>query len=82
MTILGVSEAQNQFTKILSKSVLIIDKKSQQKRAVILPYAIYEKLALQESKERVFKPDKELEAFIGFLKSEEKEEKEIEVSLV
>ncbi|KIM11901.1 MAG: hypothetical protein KU37_03335 [Sulfuricurvum sp. PC08-66] len=41
---LGISQAQNQFTKLLNQTVLIIDKKTQTKKAMILPYAEYEAL--------------------------------------
>jgi hypothetical protein len=44
---LGISQAQMQFTKILNKPTIIIDKKSHQKKAVILPYDEYEKLKKQ-----------------------------------
>ena len=46
---LGISQAQVQFTKILSETVFIIDKKARKKKAVILPYEEYEKL-LQRAK--------------------------------
>jgi len=64
---MGISEVQNQFTKLLSKSVTIIDKKSHKKRAVILPYDVYEKLALQQRKPKVFEKDDELDGFVGIL---------------
>ena len=41
---LSVSQAQRQFTSILSEVTTIIDKKSNVKKAVILPYDLYEKL--------------------------------------
>lgn len=41
---LGISQAQSQFTKLLNQTVFIIDKKAQQKKAVILPYEEYERL--------------------------------------
>ena len=41
---LGISQAQSQFTKILNKLVVIVDKKSHKKRAVILPYEEYQEL--------------------------------------
>lgn len=41
---LAVSEAQRKFTKLLSQSVLIVDKKSHIKKAVLLPYEEYNKL--------------------------------------
>jgi len=44
---LGVAQAQAQFTKLLSQTVFIIDKKTHQKKAVILPYGEYERLIRQ-----------------------------------
>ena len=44
---LGISQVQAQFTKLLSQTVLIVDKKAHQKKAVILPYEEYEKLVKQ-----------------------------------
>ncbi len=38
---LGISQAQTQFTQLLNQSVLIIDKKAHNKKAVILPYEEY-----------------------------------------
>ena len=65
---MGIAEVQTKFTKLLSTPVTIVDKKSHIKRAVILPYNVYEKLAKLEQKERVFQEDKELESFVGLLK--------------
>ena len=69
---MGIAEVQNQFTKILSQSVTIVDKKSHKKRAVILPYDVYEKLLLREKKAKLFETDDELEAFVGILKGADK----------
>jgi hypothetical protein len=69
---MGISEVQSQFTKLLSKSITIIDKKSHKKRAVILPYEVYEKLALQERKRKVFEVDEEIDSFIGILEGADK----------
>lgn len=44
---LGISQAQSQFTKILGEITLVLDKKSNQKKAVILPYNEYAKLVKQ-----------------------------------
>lgn len=44
---LGISQAQSQFTKILNKLVVIVDKKSHRKKAVILPYEEYQALVKQ-----------------------------------
>jgi len=41
---LGVSQAQANFTKLLNQTVVIVDKKSHQKKAVILPYDEYNSL--------------------------------------
>ncbi|PHS38727.1 MAG: hypothetical protein COB07_07835 [Sulfurovum sp.] len=38
---LGISQAQTQFTKLLTKTVVIVDKKSHIKKAVIMPYEEY-----------------------------------------
>ena len=65
---MGISEVQSQFTKLLSKPVTIVDKKSHKKRAVILPYGMYEELIREHRKSRVFEEDKELDAFVGILK--------------
>lgn len=69
---MGISEVQNQFTKLLSKSVTIIDKKSHKKRAVILPYDVYAKLAREQRKTKVFEADEELDAFVGILEGADK----------
>ena len=44
---LGISQAQAQFTKLLSQTVFIVDKKAHKKKAVIMPYEEYEKLIRQ-----------------------------------
>ena len=41
---LGISQAQMQFTKLLSEQVTIFDKKNKTKKAVILPYEVYAEL--------------------------------------
>ena len=41
---LGISQAQSQFTKLLSKTAVIIDKKSNIKKAVMMPYEEYNRL--------------------------------------
>ncbi len=63
----GVSEAQGRFTKLLSESVTIVDRKTHTKRAVMLPYAVYEELLKAQRKHKVFEPDDELDAFVGIL---------------
>ena len=46
---LGISQAQAQFTKLLSQTVFIVDKKAHKKKAVIMPYEEYEKLIRQST---------------------------------
>ncbi len=41
---LGISQAQTQFTKLLTKTVIIVDKKAHIKKAVIMPYDEYMRL--------------------------------------
>jgi len=41
---LGVSQAQANFTKLLNQTVVVVDKKSHLKKAVILPYEEYSSL--------------------------------------
>ena len=41
---LGISQAQSQFTKLLNKTAVIIDKKSNIKKAVMMPYEEYSRL--------------------------------------
>jgi hypothetical protein len=65
---MGIAEVQSQFTKLLSKAVTIVDKKSHKKRAVILPYGMYEELIKEHNKQKVFEEDRELDAFVGILK--------------
>ncbi len=53
---LGISQAQSQFTKILNKLVVIVDKKSHRKKAVILPYEEYQELVTRAAdKEQLLK---------------------------
>ena len=47
---LGISQAQAQFTQILNQTVLIVDKKAHNKKAVILPYDEYNSLLLRAAK--------------------------------
>jgi hypothetical protein len=46
---LGISQAQSRFAEILNQIVFVVDKKAQQKRAVIMPYDEYEKLIKRSS---------------------------------
>ncbi len=56
MKILNISQAQKEFTKILNESVLIVDSKKKEKKAVILPYEEYLKLISRcENKEDLLK---------------------------
>ena len=47
---LGIAQAQTQFTRLLGKTVTIVDKKARKKRAVIMPYEAYRKLLQQARK--------------------------------
>jgi hypothetical protein len=69
---MGIAEVQNKFTKLLTTAVTIVDRKSHKKKAVILPYEMYEKLARTQRKEKVFRDDAELDAFIGLLEGADK----------
>lgn len=51
---LAVTEAQRKFTKLLSKTVLIVDKKSHKKKAVLLPYEEYNKLIAKKATKEDF----------------------------
>jgi len=64
---LSVSQAQKQFTSILSKPTTIIDKKSNIKKAVILPYEMYEKMIAKTQKNR---KKIDLSKFQGILKGD------------
>lgn len=46
---LRISQAQAQFRKLLSQTVFIVDKKANQKKAVIMPCDEYEKLIKKAS---------------------------------
>jgi hypothetical protein len=66
---LGVSQAQVQFTKILNETVLIVDKKANHKKAIILPYDKYSDLLNQIiSKEKSQKGS--FDQFVGLLDNE------------
>lgn len=70
---LSVSQAQKQFTSLLSEFEMttIIDKKSHIKKAVLIPYSLYEKLIAnkgnQVTDEQV---ELELDQFVGLLSDE------------
>jgi len=63
---LSVSQAQKQFTSILSKATVIIDKKSHIKKAVILPYETYQRLIALTKK----KPNVDINSFVGILSND------------
>ncbi len=63
---LGISQAQAQFTKLLTQTVFIVDKKAHQTKAVIMPYDEYERLIKQaSSKENL--SDGGFNKFVGIL---------------
>ncbi len=66
---LGVSQAQAQFTKLLTQTVVIVDKKAHQKKAVILPYDEYINLVSQSSSRSNF-TDGSFNKFVGVLDSD------------
>lgn len=63
---LGISQAQAQFTKLLSQTVFIVDKKAHQKKAVIMPYEEYEKL-LKQSIRKENLEEGSFNKFVGIL---------------
>ncbi len=71
---MGISQAQMRFTKILSQPVLVVDKKSHKKKAVILPYEEYEKLMRQSVRNDQGKGV--FDEFIGILDNDFKTEDE------
>jgi uncharacterized protein (UPF0128 family) len=60
---LSVSQAQREFTKLLDKSEVIVDRKSKVKKAVILPYEEYRRL-IQGQKRREKKVGGGFERFV------------------
>lgn len=60
---LSVSQAQRQFTSILSEVTTVIDRKSNVKKAVILPYSIYEKLIAKQT----ISESSDVSKFVGLL---------------
>ncbi len=66
---LGIAQAQANFTKILNEQTVVIDKKNRTKRAVILPYEIYNQL-LKQLQNREGKIEGSFSAFKGLLSSE------------
>lgn len=63
---LGISQAQAQFTKLLTQTVFIVDKKANQKKAVIMPYEEYEKLLKESIKKETLK-EGSFSKFVGIL---------------
>ena len=63
---LGISQAQAQFTKILNETVTIVDKKSNHKKAVILPYEEYKSLLAKVDNSNNINSGK-FDKFVGIL---------------
>ena len=63
---LGISQAQAQFTKLLNQTVTIVDKKSNHKKAVILPYDDYISL-LTRVDNKVSQHTGKFDKFVGIL---------------
>jgi hypothetical protein len=68
----GISEFQNQLTRLLDTEVMIVDKKSHKERAVLLPIDVYKKLDAFRRKASLQQPDPELETFGGILQGAKK----------
>jgi len=66
---LGVSQAQANFTKLLNQTVVVVDKKSHLKKAVILPYEEYSSLVAR-AKSREDVTNGSFSKFVGILDSE------------
>ena len=63
---LGISQAQSQFTKILNQLVMVVDKKSHHKKAVIVPYDEYISLVKNATNKENLK-DGSFSKFAGML---------------
>jgi len=63
---LGISKAQAHFTKLLNKTVILVDKKTHKKKAVILPYDEY-MLLLKKAKSKEEVGDGVFSEFVGML---------------
>ncbi len=72
---LGISQAQAQFTKLLTQTVFIVDKKAHKKKAVIMPYEEYEKLLKQSIKQENLEKGS-FNDFVGVLDNEFKTDDE------
>jgi hypothetical protein len=68
---LSVSQAQKQFTALLSATEIttIIDKKSHLKKAVLIPYPLYEQL-MANNEHKMAEQQQELDSFVGLLSEE------------
>jgi len=64
---LGIAQAQTQFTKILNQTVLVIDKKSHDKKAVIIPYEEYLNLISKASPKTINLEEGAFSKFVGIL---------------
>ncbi len=64
---IGVSQAQMQFTKLLDKISVIVDKKTKIKKAAILPYDEYQKLIKNQKKDDFKKKSGAFDDFTGVL---------------
>ncbi len=66
---LSVSQAQKQFTSLLSEVTTIVDKKSHRKKAVLIPYDLYEKL-VDKKVNKSPKKKRALDEFVGLLSND------------
>lgn len=66
---LSVSQAQKQFTSLLSEVTTIVDKKSHRKKAVLIPYDLYEKL-VNNKKSQSPEKKRALDEFTGLLSND------------
>jgi hypothetical protein len=62
---LTISQVQKQLASILSETTLVVDKAHKEKKAVILPYELYEKL-MKECKIQRYEIH-DLDKYIGIL---------------
>lgn len=66
---LGISQAQSQFTKLLTQTTIIVDKKINYKKAVLMPYEKYlELVAKSRTKESL--EQGVFSEFVGILDNE------------
>jgi hypothetical protein len=64
---LGITQAQIQFTEILNQTVLIVDKKEHNKKAVMLPYDEYMILVKKASMQDHKTKESSFTQFVGIL---------------